>query len=239
MDRILPGNKKGQQLIMPMARLEDSPEILDGYSLHAIDLRSDWPNILQTILNNKLIQEAMENSYQDFLEGFKLSDFKHHNGIKGTWSFQDIDEGIYPYIITTTEWVLEFEEKEWNVQATDTELRLKNTIQTAIQECNCIDGYKHILSGLEQSLNNLLSKYLPRPNQPESWRPQNASHWSSHWMKILAEIHYSELSNDWRLIANNTHSVVAGFGDNNTIFLIDIILLTTDADEIINKLREQ
>ena len=79
-------------------------------------------------------------------------------------------------------------------------------------------------------------KYPPRASKPESWRPQNAPHWSSQWMKILAEIHYSKLSNDWRLIANNTYSIVAGLSGNNTAYLIDIILLTANPDEIIKKL---
>ena len=82
-------------------------------------------------------------------------------------------------------------------------------------------------------------KYPPRPGQPESWRPQNASHWSSQWIKILAEIHYHKLSNDWRLIASNTHSIVAGLSENNNAYLIDIILLTTNPDEIIKKLSKE
>ena len=81
-------------------------------------------------------------------------------------------------------------------------------------------------------------KYVPRPSQPESWRPQNASHWSSQWVKILAEVHYHQLSNDWRLVASNTHSIVAGFADNKTVYLIDIVLLTTNPDEIISKLNQ-
>ena len=81
-------------------------------------------------------------------------------------------------------------------------------------------------------------KYPPRPSKPESWRPQNASHWSSQWMKVLAEIHYHELSTDWRIIETNTHSVVAGIGNNNTIYLIDIILLTANSDEIRTKLQQ-
>ena len=55
MTQISPGIKKGQQLIMPMARLEENPDILDGYKLQTIDLRTDWQQLLQTIHNNKII----------------------------------------------------------------------------------------------------------------------------------------------------------------------------------------
>ena len=233
------GIKKGQQLIMPMARLEENPDILDGYKLQTIDLRADWQGILQTIHNNKIIQQTMEKSYQDFQEGFKLKDFKHCNGIKGAWKFQDINERIYPYILTTTDWVLKYEKKEWEAQASDNECAAKSAIDNAIEKCKFLDGNVDILKELESVKNKLVMKYLPRPSKPESWRPQNASHWSSQWIKILAEIHYHELSNDWRLIASNTHSIVAGFGDNNTVFLIDIIVLTTNPDEIIKKLSKE
>ena len=239
MTQISPGSKKGQQLIMPMARSEENPDILDGYKLQTIDLRSDWEHILQTIHNNKIIQQTMEKSYQDFQEGFKLKDFKHHNGIKGAWTFQDINQGIYPYTLTTTDWVLEYEEKEWEAQASDNECTAKSAIDNAIEKCKNLDGNIEILKELESAKNKLVMKYPPRPSIPESWRPQNASHWSSEWMKILAEIHYHELSNDWRLIASNTHSIVAGFGKDNTIYLIDIILLTSNPNEIIKKLSKE
>ena len=96
-----------------------------------------------------------------------------------------------------------------------------------------------ILKELALAKSKVIMKYPPRSSKPESWRPQNASHWSSQWMKILAEIHYHELSNDWRLIASNTHSIVAGFGKDNTIYLIDIILLTNNPEEIIKKLSKE
>ena len=224
---------------MSMARPEENLDILDGYTLQAIDLRTDWQQLLQTIHDNKIIQQTMEKSYQDFQEGFKLKDFKHCNGIKGAWSFQDINEGIYPYTLTTTDWVLEYEEKEWEAQASDNEYTAKSAINDAIEKCMILDVNIEILKALESAKSKLVMKYTPRPNQPESWRPQNASHWSSQWMKILAEIHYHELSNDWRLIASNTHSIVAGFGENNTIYLIDIILLTNNPDEIIKKLSKE
>ena len=236
--QISPGNKKGQQLIMPIARSEETPDILEGYILKSIDLRSDWQKILQTIYDNKTIQQAMEKSYQNFQEGFRLKDFKHRNGVKGAWSFKDINEGIYPYTLTTTDWVLEYEKKEWEEQATDGDRSLKDTIENAIDICNNIDNNFQIMNGLEQSLNKLLTKYPPRTSQPEIWRPQNASHWSSQWIKLLAEIHYHDLSNDWRMVASNTHSIVVGFGKNNTAFLIDIILLATNPDEIIKRLRD-
>ena len=97
MNQLSPGNKKGQQLIMPMARTEENPDILNGYSLNAIDLRLDWEDILQTIKDNKSIQQSMEKAYQDFQEGYKLKDFAHHHGKKGAWSYKDVNEGIYPY----------------------------------------------------------------------------------------------------------------------------------------------
>ena len=234
-----PGTKKGQQLIMPMARSEENPDILNGKTLQAVDLRTDWENILQTINDNKIIQKTMEKSYQDFQEGFKLKDFKHQNGIKGIWSFKDIKQGIYPYTLTTTDWVLGYEEKEWKAQASDHEYAAKNAINDAINKCTKVEGNIEILIGLKSAKNKLVMKYLPRPSQPESWRPQNASHWSSQWMKILAEIHYQELSNDWKLIASNTYSIVAGLSENNIAYLIDIIMLTTNPNEIINKLYQE
>ena len=86
---------------MSMARLEKNPDVLNGRTLHAIDLRSDWDKILNTIYETKKIQKSMEQSYQDFQEGFKLKDFKHCNGVKGAWSFQDIKQGdvVEPYIL--------------------------------------------------------------------------------------------------------------------------------------------
>ena len=236
MTQISPGSKKGQQLIMPMVRTEENPNILDGYTLKAIDLRKDWQYLLQTIYDNKIIQQTMEKSYQDFQEGFKLKDFKHRNGIKGAWSFQDINEGIYPYTLTTTDWILEYEEKEWEAQASEDEYAVKSAINEAIEKCKKINGNIDILKELESAKSNLDMKYPPRPSKPESWRPQNASHWSSQWMKILAEIHYHKLSNDWKLIASNAHSIVAGLSENNTAYLIDITLLINNPDKIIKKL---
>ena len=239
MTQISSGNKKGQQLIMPMARSEESPDVLEGYKLQAIDLRSDWQQILKTINDNKIIQRTMEESYQDFQEGYKLKDFKHLNGVKGAWSFQDINEGIYPYTLTTTDWVLEYEKKEWEAQASKNECAAKAAIRNAIKRSTNVEGNIEILKYLESAKSKLVIKYLPRSSQPESWRPQNAAHWSAKWVKVLAEIHYRELSNDWRLIASNTHSIVAGFGKDRTIYLIDIILLTPSSDKIIKKLSQE
>ena len=234
----LQGNKKGQQLTMPMARSEESPDILTGFTLKAIDLRSDWPKILETIHKSKNIQQIMEKSYRDFQEGFKLKDFKHRFGIKGAWKFQDIKQGIYPYTLTTTDWVLEYEEREWEAQAGDDEREAKTSIDNAIEKCGNVKGNLEILKGLESAKGKVIMKYPPRPSQPESWRPQNASHWTSQWMKILAEEHYHNLSNDWRLVASNTHCIVAGFTNNNTVYLLDLILLTNNPEEILNKLLQ-
>ena len=239
MTQISPGSKKGQQLIMPMARSEENPDILDGYKLQTIDLRSDWEHILQTIHNNKIIQQTMEKSYQDFQEGFKLKDFKHHNGIKGAWTFQDINQGIYPYTLTTTEWILEFKEKEWYAQANETDKEAKISIINALEKCTKIKGNIDILHGLDQANQYLMQKYSPRPNQPETWRPQNAAHWAVKWVKVLAEIHYTKLSTDWRIIASNNHAVVAGFTKENTVYLLDIILLSTDPQEIYKALTKE
>ena len=101
-----------------------------------------------------------------------------------------------------------------------------------------MEGNLEILKGLDSAKGKLIMKYPPRPSQPESWRPQNASHWTSQWMKILAEEHYHNLSNDWRLVASNTHCIVAGFTNNNTVHLLDLILLTNNPEEIFNKLLQ-
>ena len=53
------------------------------------------------------------------------------------------------------------------------------------------------------------------------------------------EVHYNELSKDWRLIASNTYSIVAGFSENNSAYLIDIVLLTTNPDEIVKRLNQE
>jgi len=226
------GIKKGQQLTMQMARNEESSDLLSENELKAIDIRSHWKDLLPIIDNNENVQNIMEKSYQDFQEGFKLRDFKHKDALKGAWSFQDIHQGIYPYTLTTTDWVFEYEEKEWDAQANDVEKEAKISLINAMEKCTKIKGNMDILHGLDQANKHLMQKYSPRPNQPETWRPQNAAHWAVKWVKVLAEIHYSNLSNDWRIIASNNHAVVAGFTKENTVYLLDIMLLSTDPQEI-------
>lgn len=232
------GIKKGQQLTMQMARNEESPDLLSGNELKAIDIRSHWKDLLPIIDNNENVQNIMEKSYQDFQEGFKLRDFKHKYALKGAWSFQDIHQGIYPYTLTTTDWVFEYEEKEWDAQANDVEKEAKISLINAMEKCTKIKGNMDILHGLDQANKHLMQKYSPRPNQPETWRPQNAAHWAVKWVKVLAEIHYSNLSNDWRIIASNNHAVVAGFTKENTVYLLDIMLLSTDPQEIYQTLTQ-
>ena len=232
------GIKKGQQLTMPMARDEESPDSLSGYELKAIDIRSHWKDLLPIIYSNENVQNIMEKSYQDFQEGFKLRDFKHKDALKGAWSFQDIHQGIYPYTLTTTDWVWEFEGKEWDAQANARDQEAKTSIINALEKCTEIKGNIDILHGLDQANQHLMQKYSPRPTQPETWRPQNAAHWAVKWVKVLAEIHYSNLSNDWRIIATNNHAIVAGFTKDSTVHLLDIILLSTDTQEILNTLLQ-
>ncbi len=232
------GIKKGQQLTMPMARDEESPHSLSGHELKAIDIRSHWKDLLPIIYSNENVQNIMEKSYQDFQEGFKLRDFKHKDALKGAWSFQDIHQGIYPYTLTTTDWVWEFEEKEWDAQANSSDQEAKTSIINALEKCTEIKGNIDILHGLDQANQHLMQKYSPRPTQPETWRPQNAAHWAVKWVKVLAEIHYSNLSNDWRIIATNSHAVVAGFTKEVTVHLLDIILLSTDPQELLNTLLQ-
>ena len=232
------GIKKGQQLTMQMARNEESPDLLSGNELKAIDIRSHWKDLLPIIDSNENVQNIMEKSYQDFQEGFKLRDFKHKDALKGAWSFQDIHQGIYPYTLTTTDWVFEYEEKEWDAQANDVEKEAKISLINAMEKCTKIKGNMDILHGLDQANKHLMQKYSPRPNQPETWRPQNAAHWAVKWVKVLAEIHYSNLSNDWRIIASNNHAVVAGFTKENTVYLLDIMLLSTDPQEIYQTLTQ-
>ena len=239
MSRPLIGIKKGQQLTMQMARNEESPDLLSGNELKAIDIRSYWKDLLPIIDSNKNVQNIMEKSYQDFQEGFKLRDFKHKDALKGAWSFQDIHQGIYPYTLTTTDWVFEYEEKEWDAQANDVEKEAKISLINAMEKCTKIKGNMDILHGLDQANKHLMQKYSPRPNQPETWRPQNAAHWAVKWVKVLAEIHYSNLSNDWRIIASNNHAVVAGFTKENTVYLLDIMLLSTDPHAIYKTLTQE
>jgi len=239
MSSSLIGLKQGQQLTMPMARDEDSPDLLSEDKLKAIDIRSHWKDLLPIIYSNENVQNIMEKSYQDFQEGFKLKDFKHRYALKGAWSFQDIHQGIYPYTLTTTDWILEFEEKEWYAQANEADKEAKISIINALEKCTEIKGNLDILHGLDQANQHLMQKYSPRPNQPETWRPQNASHWAVKWVKVLAEIHYTSLSTDWRIIASNNHAVVAGFTEENTVYLLDIMLLSTDPQEIYKALTQE
>ena len=233
------GIKKGQQLTMSMARNEESPDLLSGHDLKPIDIRSHWKDLLPIIYSNENVQNIMEKSYQDFQEGFKLRDFKHKDALKGAWSFQDIHQGIYPYTLTTTDWVFEYEEKEWDTQANDQDKEAKISIINALEKCTKIKGNIDILHGLDQANQHLMRKYSPRPTQPETWRPQNAAHWAVKWVKVLAEIHYSNLSNDWRIIASNNHAIVAGFTKENTVYLLDIMLLSTDPQEIYKALTQE
>ena len=232
------GIKKGQQLTMPMAKNEEIPDLLSGKELKAIDIRSHWKDLLPIIYSNENVQNIMEKSYQDFQEGFKLRDFKHKDALKGAWSFQDIHQGIYPYTLTTTDWVFEYEEKEWDTQANDQDKEAKISIINVLEKCTKVKGNINILHGLDQANQHLMQKYSPRPTQPETWRPQNAAHWAVKWVKVLAEIHYSNLSNDWRIIASNNHAVVAGFTKENTVYLLDIMLLSTDPQELLNTLLQ-
>ena len=233
------GIKKGQQLTMPMAKNEEIPDLLSGKELKAIDIRSHWKDLLPIIYSNENVQNIMEKSYQDFQEGFKLRDFKHKDALKGAWSFQDIHQGIYPYTLTTTDWVFEYEEKEWDTQANDQDKEAKISIINALEKCTKIKGNIDILHDLDQANQHLMQKYSPRPTQPESWRPQNAAHWAVKWVKVLAEIHYSNLSNDWRIIASNNHAIVAGFTKENTVYLLDIMLLSTDPQKIYKALIQE
>ena len=134
------GIKTGQQLTMPMAKNKESSDTLSGYELKAIDIRSHWKDLLPIIYSNENVQNIMEKSYQDFQEGFKLKDFKHRYALKGAWSFQDIHQGIYPYTLTTTDWILEFEEKEWYAQANETDKEAKISIINALEKCTKIKG---------------------------------------------------------------------------------------------------
>jgi len=233
------GIKKGQQLTMPMAKNEESPDLLSGKELKAIDIRSHWKDLLPIIYSNEIVQNIMEKSYQDFQEGFKLRDFKHKDALKGAWSFQDIHQGIYPYTLTTTDWVFEYEEKEWDTQANGQDKEAKFSIINALEKCTKIKGNIDILHGLDQANQHLMQKYSPRPTQPETWRPQNAAHWAVKWVKVLAEMHYSNLSTDWRIIATINHAVVAGFTKENTVYLLDIMLLSTDPQEIYKTLTQE
>ena len=239
MSSSLIGLKQGQQLTMPMARDGESPDLLSKHKLKAIDIRSHWKDLLPIIYSNANVQNIMEKSYQDFQEGFKLKDFKHRYALKGAWSFQDIHQGIYPYTLTTTDWILEFEEKEWYAQANEADKEAKISMINALEKCTKIKGNIDILHGLDQANQHLMQKYSPRPTQPESWRPQNAAHWAVKWVKVLAEIHYTSLSTNWRIIASNNHAVVAGFTKENTVYLLDIMLLSTDPQKIYKALIQE
>lgn len=233
----LTGIKKGQQLTMPISQGDNTPDLLNGCRMEAIDIRSHWKDLLPIIYRNEFVQNMMEKSYQEFQEGIKLKEFKHKDALKGAWSFQDIHQGIYPYTLTTNNWVFEYEEKEWEAQASEIDKEAMLSIQDTLEKCKKVEGNIDILHGLDEAYQYLLQKYSPRPTQPETWRPQNAAHWVVKWVKVLAEIYYSNLSDDWRIIANSNHAIVAGFTKNITVYLFDIILLTTNPQEIVNALK--
>ena len=231
------GIKKGEQLTMPMARVERSPNLLENQNLTAVDIRSDWKKILPIINSNSSIQKIMEKSYQDFQEGFKIKDFRHPY-INGPWSFQNTSQGIFPYMLTTTNWLEEFQDNEWIKQASKDENELRLIINNAIDQCSILEPKSKTLESLISAKNNLKKIYSPRLNQPEIWRPNNAAHWSSKWMKALAKVYYKSFADNWEIIENNSHSIVAGFGNDNIVFLLDIVLLTTDTNVIIEKFKE-
>ena len=227
--------KKGQQISMSIVPPENSPRVLKNLNLEVIDLRKDWKDILYTISEHQHIQKAMETAYQNFQEGYKLKDFKYRNGINGAWSYNDIYNGRYPWVLTTTNWLYEYEKKEWMEQAKEEEKEAMLAIENAIDKCRRIPGYSDMLDSLEESQNKLYMKYPPRISQPETWRPQNSAYWSAQWIKILAETHYVDLCNEWSIVTGNSHSIVAGFV-KNTAYLIDIVFLDTDVNNIIKQL---
>ena len=229
---------KGQQLKMTIMDSEPEPDILQGLTLEIIDLRKNWSDMLQTIHENQHIQRAMEKAYQDFQEGHKLKDFKYRNGINGVWAYSDIHNGKFPCILTTTNWLDEYEKKEWNKQSKKSEKEALNTIQSSIIKCKEISGNADILDNLEEIQNQLYSRYPPRSNQPESWRPHKSAYWTSKWMKILAETHFKKIKCKWKIVSGKNHSIVAGFTDTKSTYIIDIMLITTDINIILSELQK-
>ena len=228
--------RKGQQITMPIASAEDQPSISNGLTLKVIDLRKDWNDILEIIYKHHHIQRAIEKAYQNFQEGHKLKDFKYRMHMNGAWSFADIHQSMYPCILSTTNWLAEFEKREWQAQAIESEKEAMAAIDEAIGKCMKLTNCADFLDNLEASRNRLYLRHPPRPNQPETWRPQNASYWAAQWMKILAENYYADIANEWRIITGDSHSIVAGFTEDNTAYLLDIILLSMDTNEIMQQL---
>ena len=150
----------------------------------------------------------------------------------------DSQNGKYPCILSTSNWLYEYEKEEWQLQAKDNEKEAMAAIDAAIESCRKLTSYSDMLDRLDEIQNQLYLQYPPRASQPETWRPQKAAHWASKWMKILAETHYADLSNHWRVVASNRHSLVVGFTKTKKAYLLDIILLTTDANKIILNLQE-
>ena len=165
----------------------------------------------------------------------KLKDFKYRNGVNGAWVYTDIHNSRYPYILATSNWLYEYEKNEWYEQAKDIEKDAMVAIEDAIVKFRRLKAYTDMLDKLEDAQNQLYLKYPPRINKPETWRPQKAAHWTSKWMKILAETHYNTLTNNWQIVSTHRHSIVAGITTDNTAYLLDIILLTTDVNKIISQ----
>ena len=223
--------KESQLSIIELGK-EENHRILENFKLVAIDIHKDWDLILKTIFSHKHIQLAMEKAYQNFQEGHKLKDFKYRNGVEGGWYFSDIYKGRFPCILATTDWLYKYEEEEWIEQASKKEIMFFEKLINAQDAIQAIDGYDDIKGKLIDCKNILFTKYPPRGTKPESWRPDNSAHCASDWLKILAETHYSSLSNDWRIIASKNHCIVAGIS-KETAYLLDLILLTTKPEKII------
>mgnify|MGYP001166433957 CR=1 FL=1 len=229
----------GTQLSISNTEIHDELEPLRGYTLKVIDIRKDWPKLLATISKSVEIQKAMESAYQNFQEGLKLKDFKYKKAINGAWSYSDINHGLYPYILTTTNSIFEYEQLEWVVQANKLEKEIMKNLSSLIKKCKLQSQTHNLLENLYRIREQLLLLYPPRINQPETWRPENSAKWTCQWVIKLAKIFYNDKSKNWQIISTENHSIVVGLSDNKTAYLIDLILLTTNPTKILAYLKKK
>ena len=232
-------NIYGTQLSISNINIHKDLDPLKGYKLKVIDIRKDWPKILPVISKSLDIQKAMESAYQNFQEGLKLKDFKYKKGINGAWSFSDVHHGLYPYILTTTTSIFEYEQSEWFAQANNEEKDIMENLLSLIKKCKLQKKTIILLENLYKAREQLLLSYPPRINQPETWRPENSALWTCQWVKIMAKIFYNEKCSNWQIISTENHSIVVGLSDNKTAYIIDLVLLTTDYTKILAYLKKK
>ena len=206
-----------------------SPEVLKGHDLAVVDLRADWPRAVEIIRNNTEVQKEMDSAYASWQEDYPdAGDEK--------WSYAKIEEGFLPCNLTTSDWLFEYEHEEWEIQASEAEKYAMCLLWEALEALDHVEGSDDAAERVFYAQLDLQFMHPPRLSQPETWRPQHACHYVTPWVRALAEKLYSDLASDWRVIASEAHSVVAGFADDGTVHLVDLCLLPETPEKVLEAL---